>query len=96
MTITIDVLEARRDALVRALDAHDADAIESAAQCFAAAVAALDLAPADIPRLAAVAVSLPAIQGRVNFLTDACRRRTDKLAAFRGSAPAAIYAARPR
>lgn len=95
MTATIDVLEARRDALVRALDEDDADAIESAAQCFAAAVAGFSAAPADLPRLAAVAASLPAIQGRVNFLTDACRRRTENLAILRG-APAATYSPRAR
>ena len=95
MTVTIDVLEARRDALVRALDEQDADGIESAAQCFAAAVAGFAPAPADMPRLAAIAASLPAIQGRVNFLTDACRRRTENLAILRG-APAATYSSRAR
>lgn len=90
----LERLEASADALVGALDGPDPEAVLAAAADFRAAVATLrGLAAADpdpawqIPLRRAAGLA-GAAQMRVNFLTDANRRRLAAVAALRGDAPA--------
>jgi hypothetical protein len=93
----LDRLASCHEALIRALDGHDLDAIEDATAALAAAVAATragsDLAgaPGLRERLLSLAALAQAAQIRVNFLTDTIRRRVNALAALRGAEPAIPY-----
>jgi hypothetical protein len=93
-----DRVEAAQHALIAALDSGDAAAIQSAATAFSDSIHALAGAPVSLDRaqVAARAETVRRLfdqsQMRVNFLTDAVRRRLDQLAAMRGRAPAAVYA----
>jgi len=94
----LDRMQAAQHALIAALDANDAAAIEAAATAFAESVAALAKAPGSIDRdeAAARADALRQLfdqgQMRVNFLTDVVRRRLDRLASIRGRDQVPVYA----
>ena len=93
----LERVEAAQTALIAALDASDAAAIEAAASAFADCVDALAAAPGTLDRAetaeraAAVRRLFDQSQMRVNFLTDVVRRRLDRLAAVRGRDHAPIY-----
>ena len=93
----LDTLARSHEALIRALDGNDLEAIESAtlglADAVASARARQDWAstPAVKERLLSLAALAQAAQIRVNFLTDTIRRRVNAMAALRGSEPAMTY-----
>jgi len=95
--IILDRLASCHEALIRALDGDDLDAIESSTLALADAVASAraqqDWAstPAVRERLLSLAALAQAAQIRVNFLTDTIRRRVNAMAALRGSEPAMTY-----
>jgi len=95
----LDRLASCHEALIRALDGNDLDAIESATLALADAVASAranrDWAatPEIRERLLSLAALAQAAQIRVNFLTDMIRRRVTAIAALRGSEPAMTYQA---
>jgi len=89
-------LTASYETLIRALDGADVDSIEKASADLADAVEQVrsaDLrvdptARASLSRLVALGY---AAQTRVNFMTDALKRRLDGLSAVRGELSAATY-----
>ena len=91
-------VEKAQHALIAALDSGDAASIQAAATDFSESIHALAAAPVSLDRANAEARAdavrrlFDQSQMRVNFLTDAVRRRLDQLAAMRGRAPAATYA----
>jgi len=91
-------VEAAQHTLIAALDSSDAAAIQAAATAFSDSIHALATAPISLNRaeVEARAEALRRLfdqsQMRVNFLTDAVRRRLDQLAAMRGHEPVAVYA----
>jgi hypothetical protein len=93
----LDRLTSCHEALIRALDGNDLDAIEDATAALAAAVAAARAggdwagAPDLKERLLSLAALAQAAQIRVNFLTDTIRRRVHALATLRGAEPAMTY-----
>lgn len=91
-------VEAAQQALLAALDSSDPAAIEAAAGAFSDSV---QLLAAEAPSLDRAEAALRAdalrrlfdeSQMRVNFLTDAVRRRLDQLAMMRGREQAMVYA----
>ena len=93
----LDRLASCHEALIRALDGDDLEAIETAtlglADAVASARASRDWAstPDVKERLLSLAALAQAAQIRVNFLTDTIRRRVNVMAALRGSEPAMTY-----
>lgn len=94
----ISAAEAQRASLMRALDGHDAQAIEDAAAALASAINALrgldagKSAPAVRAHLNQLAADLDVARMRVNFLSDQCRRHISAMAALRGRAIGQTYA----
>ena len=97
-TSAFERVEAAQHALIAALDSSDAAAIQTAATAFSDSVHALAASTVSLDRAEAAAHAdcvrrlFDQSQMRVNFLTDAVRRRLDQLAAMRGRAPVAVYA----
>jgi hypothetical protein len=95
--VVLDRLASCHEALIRALDGNDLDAIESATLALADAVASARAqrewasTPAVKERLLSLAALAQAAQIRVNFLTDTIRRRVNALAALSGSEPTMTY-----
>jgi hypothetical protein len=93
----LDRLASCHEALIRALDGNDLEAIENATLGLADAVASARAerewaATPDIrERLLSLAALAQAAQIRVNFLTDMIRRRVDAAAALRGAQPQMTY-----
>jgi hypothetical protein len=93
----LDRLASSHEALIRALDGNDLEAIETATLALADAVGSAranrDWAstPDVKERLLSLAALAQAAQIRVNFLTDTIRRRVNAMAALRGSEPAMTY-----
>jgi hypothetical protein len=89
----LDEVASRQEALVGALDANDPAAIEAAVESLESAVRELRRAdPAALREALPEAMALNrAARIRVNFLTDANRRRLDALAAIRGAAAGLTY-----
>jgi hypothetical protein len=87
----LDRLASCHEALIRALDGDDLQAIESATLALADAVASARAhqdwvsSPDLRERLLNLAALAQAAQIRVNFLTDTIRRRVNAMAALRGS-----------
>lgn len=91
----LDHLEQCRGALDEALSGNDPAAIERSGAAFAAAIADLAAdgpAPSDADRLRALIAQADDMQRRVNFLTDATRRRLDGIAAGCGRPADQTYA----
>ena len=95
--IVLDRLASCHEALIRALDGNDLEAIETATLALADAVGSAranhDWAstPEIRERLLSLAALAQAAQIRVNFLTDTIRRRVNAMAALRGAEPAMTY-----
>jgi hypothetical protein len=95
--IVLDRLASCHEALIRALDGNDLNAIESATLALADAVASAraqqDWASTPVvkERLLSLAALAQAAQIRVNFLTDTIRRRVNAMAALKGSELAMTY-----
>ena len=98
----LDRLASCHEALIRALDGNDLEAIETATLALADAIgsARADRDWAATPevkeRLLSLAALAQAAQIRVNFLTDMIRRRVDAAAALRGAQPVTVYQAHAR
>jgi hypothetical protein len=89
-------LDAARAALDAALERAAPHEIEAAAAEVAAALSMLDPAalaadPAWRPKLEALVRGFEAAQLRVNFLTDAARRRAERLPAACAAQPPLLY-----
>jgi len=93
----LDRLASCHEALIRALDGNDLEAIETATLALADAVASARArqqwaaTPEIRERLLSLAALAQAAQIRVNFLTDTIRRRVNAMAALRGAEPAMTY-----
>ena len=93
----LDRLASCHEALIRALDGNDLEAIERATLALADAVASARAqqdwsgTPEIRERLLSLAALAQAAQIRVNFLTDTIRRRVNAMAALRGAEPAMTY-----
>jgi hypothetical protein len=93
----LDRLASCHEALIRALDGNDLEAIETATLALADAVASArarqDWAatPENREKLLSLTALAQAAQIRVNFLTDTIRRRVNAMAALRGAEPAMTY-----
>jgi len=95
--IVLDRLASCHEALIRALDGNDLEAIETATLALADAIGSAranqDWASTSEvrERLLSLAALAQAAQIRVNFLTDTIRRRVNAMAALRGAEPAMTY-----
>jgi len=93
----LDRLEACQEALIRAFDAHPAEAIEAASADYLAAldeVRGIDFWTADPAlksRLEKLLGRTNEAQMRVNFLTAMAERRQRALSALRGRPASALY-----
>ncbi len=98
LDMLVSVTEARRAALMRALDGHDAQAIEAAVAGLVASInelrqhAGRKPGPAMRQRLAQLLADLDTARMRVNYLSDQCRRHITAMAALRGRAIGQTYA----
>ena len=93
----LDRLASCHEALIRALDGNDLEAIEGATLALADAIGSARAnrewaaTPEVRERLLSLAALAQAAQIRVNFLTDIIRRRVNAMAALRGAEPAMTY-----
>lgn len=92
----LERLTASYETLIRALDGADVDSIEKASADLAEAVeqvrsADLQADPTVRPSLSRLVALGFAAQTRVNFMTDALKRRMEGLAAVRGELSGATY-----
>ena len=93
----LERLAASYETLIRALDGADDDSIARASAALAEAVEEIrsdhpDGGPAVKASVSRLVDLGHAAQGRVNFMTDALKRRIDALAQVRGQARTATYA----
>jgi hypothetical protein len=95
--VALDHLEACHEALIRALDGNDIEAVETSIAEMRFAVEEVRAAggwhdtPAVKSRAERIAALAEAARIRVNFLTDLTQHRIETLAAARGRIGAAAY-----